>query len=1092
MLKEIKDKIYGSTEFSLISEKEGKNLFFTGIRGSLTAFIIARLYEMNSKIVFCSNDNSRLFKLKDDLNLIIGADKAGLYLGEFDEEFESDITPLSTTLKSISGGESFILLTSPEALNKNILTEESFRKNILSIKKDSDCVFDDLVKRLKEFSFTRKKIVEEENDYAVRGGIIDIYPENLNQPVRIEFYGDMVESIREFDLVTQRSIAQLDSVEILPSAEVLNNSESETEKLIDYIKQDTFFLLDEPDLIKEENREIFFKTVNYSRSYFSGFPLVKSEALNESEKAETTELFIDTKSQPSFNSNTKLFAENLSELSAIGYSVYISCTDDYQLKRTRELVDDILGDDFNNIKYIDGSIHEGFILPSASVAVYTEHQVFGRYFRPAKRKRKFGGITFKELSTINYGDFMVHQNFGIGKYAGLKKITTGGVEQEAVKLLYKDNDMVFVNLNSLHLIKKFSAAEGVTPKLNKLGGSEWERIKQKTKKKIQEIARDLILLYSKRKSEKGFRFSPDSVWQKELEASFMYEDTVDQASATEAVKKDMESENPMDRLVCGDVGFGKTEIAVRAAFKAVVDNKQVAVLVPTTILAEQHYNTFKDRLTTWATEVDHLSRFKTKKEQKEILEKLESGKINIIIGTHRLLSKDIKFKELGLLIIDEEQRFGVKAKEKLKFLKENVDVLTLTATPIPRTLNFSLLGARDLSIINTPPKNRQPIHTEIINFDKKVLGNAISRELQRGGQVYFVNDKIAKLDELAEIIEEIVPYAKVAVAHGQMSPAQLENVMMRFLEKRSNVLLCTKIIESGLDIPSVNTIIINRADNFGLAELYQLRGRVGRSNIKSYAYLVTPPQSSLTKQAVRRLHALEEFSELGSGMNLALKDLEIRGAGNLLGKEQSGFISEIGFDMYMQLLDEAVTELKDTLPGDSLPAETVHALAEKSKPKLKDVFVESDISMLLPESYIDDENTRLELYQRLSKINNSTELDEVKSELVDRFGKLPEEVISLFKHLEIKLLLSSIGFEKITISGEQLELFFDLNNENIFTSGYFEKVLGFINEHFKNTSRVKQTKNSLSVQVRIPRYQTPDEKLNEIHNFVIKLGELQT
>ncbi|KXK50737.1 MAG: transcription-repair coupling factor, partial [Chlorobi bacterium OLB5] len=445
----------------------------------------------------------------------------------------------------------------------------------------------------------------------------------------------------------------------------------------------------------------------------------------------------------------------------------------------------------------------------------------------------------------------------------------------------------------------------------------------------------------------------------------------------------------MDRLVCGDVGFGKTEVAVRAAFKAVVDNKQAAVLVPTTILAEQHYNTFKDRLSPFAAEVEHLSRFKTKKEQKEILKKLEEGKINIIIGTHRLLSKDVHFKDLGLLIIDEEQRFGVKAKEKLKFMKENVDVLTLTATPIPRTLNFSLLGARDLSIINTPPKNRQPIHTEIINFDKKIIANAIARELQRGGQVYFVNDKIAKLDELADIIEEIVPFAKVAIAHGQMTPAQLENVMMRFLEKKCNVLLCTKIIESGLDIPSVNTIIINRADNFGLAELYQLRGRVGRSNLKSYAYLVTPPQSSLTKQAIRRLHALEEFSELGSGMNLALKDLEIRGAGNLLGREQSGFIGEIGFDMYMQLLDEAVGELKDTLPADSLPAETVRKLEESSKLKTKDVIVESDISMFIPESYIDDENTRLELYRKLSGVNDMNMLAEMKEEFIDRFGKLP-------------------------------------------------------------------------------------------------------
>ena len=569
----------------------------------------------------------------------------------------------------------------------------------------------------------------------------------------------------------------------------------------------------------------------------------------------------------------------------------------------------------------------------------------------------------------------------------------------------------------------------------------------------------------------------------------MYEDTPDQSSATEAVKTDMQSAHPMDRLVCGDVGFGKTEVAVRAAFKAVMDNKQAAVLVPTTILAEQHYNTFKDRLSPWATEVEHLSRFKSKKEQKEILEKLEDGKINIIIGTHRLLSNDVHFKDLGLLIIDEEQRFGVKAKEKLKFLKENVDVLTLTATPIPRTLNFSLLGARDLSIINTPPKNRQPIHTEIINFDKKVIANAIARELQRGGQVYFVNDRIAKLDELADIIEEIVPYAKVSIAHGQMTPVQLENVMMRFLEKKSNVLLCTKIIESGLDIPSVNTIIINRADNFGLAELYQLRGRVGRSNLKSYAYLITPPQSSLTKQAIRRLHAIEEFTELGSGMNLALKDLEIRGAGNLLGKEQSGFIGEIGFDMYMQILDEAVDELKDTLPADSLPAETVKKLAESRKPKLKDVIIESDISMLIPETYIDDENTRLELYQKLSNTSTITELNEHREEFIDRFGKLPYEVKSLFTHLEIKLTLAELGFEKIIISGDTLELYLDMTNDSIFSGGFFEKVLRYINESFKNTARVKQGKNNLSVLFRIQNI-SPNEKLAEINLFISSLKEL--
>jgi transcription-repair coupling factor (superfamily II helicase) len=747
-----------------------------------------------------------------------------------------------------------------------------------------------------------------------------------------------------------------------------------------------------------------------------------------------------------------------------------------------------------NIKYLDNSFHEGFILGLQKVAVYTEHEVFGRYFRPSKRKRRFGGITFKELSKINYGDFMVHQNFGIGKYAGLKKVTTGGVQQESVKLLYQNNDVVFVNLNSLDQVKKYSAQEGVTPKLSKLGGNEWDRIKQRTKKKIQDIAKDLILLYAKRKSQKGFKFSADSVWQKELEASFIYEDTPDQITATEAIKSDMESPHPMDRLVCGDVGFGKTEVAIRAAFKAVLDNKQIAFLVPTTILAEQHYNTFKDRLSNWAVEVEHLSRFKTKKEQKEILEKLKEGKINIIIGTHRLLSKDVKFKELGLLVIDEEQRFGVKAKEQLKFMRESIDVLTLTATPIPRTLNFSLLGARDLSIINTPPKNRQPIHTEIINFDKKIISNAVIRELQRSGQVYFVNDRIARLNELAEMIEEVVPFAKVAIAHGQMSSVQLENVMMKFLEKKYNVLLCTKIIESGLDIPSVNTIIINRADNFGLAELYQLRGRVGRSNIKSFAYLITPPHSVLTRQAIRRLHALEEFTELGSGMNLALKDLEIRGAGNLLGSEQSGFISEMGFDMYMQILDEAIGELKEGELGKII-ADVMPLQKEAPKKKL-DVIIESDISMLIPEPYIDDENLRLEIYQRLAGAKSFEEIKAVEEEMTDRFGKVPEDVVSLLKHIELKLMLGEKGFEKISIHGETVELFVDLNNEAVFSSGYFEKVMNYINTSplegglGGDKSKIKQTKKSLSLQIKLSLDGNSNQKLEEVYEIVRKITVL--
>ncbi len=1081
-------KIFSSSKFNQIKSPAEQKFFFTGINGSLQSFVTAYLFEKYcKKIIICSTDSSKLFKLKDDLNLILGNETASIYLGKYDEEYESEITPLSETLRKLTSDENYILLFEPSVFEKPIISEQSFKANIISLAKNLEYDFEELITKLREFNFVRKNIVEEENDFAVRGGIIDLYPENLSQPVRIEFFGNTIESIREFDLVTQRSISQLDSVEILPSLEQIDTIHETSEKLIDYIKNDNLVLIDEPDLVKDEYTDIFARLLKYENSFFSLFPLQKAESVNN---LKLHEINFVSKSQPAFHSNIKLLHANLKELKEQNYYIYVSASDDYQSKRFKELIDDIdENEELKDIKYLDSSVHDGFILPDDKIAVYTEHQIFERYYRIAKRKKKFAGITFKELSKVNNGDFMVHQDFGIGKYAGLRKVKVGGVEQEAVKLLYKDNDTVFVNLNSLHLIKKYSAQEGHVPKLNKLGGSEWEKVKQRTKKKIQDIARDLILLYSKRKSVQGFRFSADNVWQKELEASFIYEDTPDQISATEAVKKDMESISPMDRLICGDVGFGKTEVGIRAAFKAVLDNKQVAVLVPTTILAEQHYNTFKDRLSNWAVEVEHVSRFKTKAEQKLVLEKLENGKINIIIGTHRLLSKDVKFKDLGLLIIDEEQRFGVKAKEQLKFMREHVDVLTLTATPIPRTLNFSLLGARDLSIINTPPKNRQPIHTEIINLDKKTISNAIIRELQRGGQVYFVNDKIAKLEQLSEMIEELVPFARVAIAHGQMTPYQLENVMMKFLEKKYNVLVCTKIIESGLDIPSVNTIIINRADNFGLAELYQLRGRVGRSNIKSFAYLITPPHSTLTKQAIRRLHALEEFSELGSGMNLALRDLEIRGAGNLLGKEQSGFIAEIGFDMYMQILDEAVMEIKQSELGEAIA--DILKIETKPKAKVIEVVIESDVSMLIPEDYMEDENLRLETYQRLSKVQSFEELNSIKEEISDRFGKFPDEVISLFKHVELKIEAINSGFEKITISGNNAEFYFHLSEDNpAMLDGRFEKMIAYINQRNSDDMRLVQTKKALMVRQRLFKADSGTDKLEEVRDTLKRFKEV--
>jgi transcription-repair coupling factor (superfamily II helicase) len=1077
-LTSLTQKIYSSSKFNQIKSPSEQKFFFTGINGSLQSFVTAYLFEkFCKKIIICSTDSSKLFKLKDDLNLILGNETASIYLGKYDEEYESEITPLSETLRKLTSDESYILLFEPSVFEKPIISEQSFKANIISLAKNSEYDFEELISKLCEFNFVRKNIVEEENDFAVRGGIIDLFPENLSQPVRIEFFGDTIESIREFDIVTQRSISQLESVEILPSLEQIGALQEASEKLINYIQNDNLVLIDEPDLVKDEYSDIFTRLLEYKNSFFSLFPLQKAESVNN---LNLHEINFVSKSQPAFHSNIKLLHVNLIELKEQNFDIYVGASDDYQSKRFKELIDDIdESEELKDIKYLESSVHDGFILPDDKIAVYTEHQIFERYYRIAKRKKKFAGITFKELSKVNNGDFMVHQDFGIGKYAGLRKVKVGGVEQEAVKLLYKDNDTVFVNLNALHLIKKYSAQEGHVPKLNKLGGSEWEKVKQRTKKKIQDIARDLILLYSKRKSVQGFRFSADNVWQKELEASFIYEDTPDQISATEAVKKDMESIAPMDRLICGDVGFGKTEVGIRAAFKAVLDNKQVAVLVPTTILAEQHYNTFKDRLSNWAVEVEHVSRFKTKAEQKEVLEKLESGKINIIIGTHRLLSKDVKFKDLGLLIIDEEQRFGVKAKEQLKFMREHVDVLTLTATPIPRTLNFSLLGARDLSIINTPPKNRQPIHTEIINLDKKTISNSIIRELQRGGQVYFVNDKIAKLEQLSEMIEELVPFARVAIAHGQMTPYQLENVMMKFLEKKYNVLVCTKIIESGLDIPSVNTIIINRADNFGLAELYQLRGRVGRSNIKSFAYLITPPHSTLTKQAIRRLHALEEFTELGSGMNLALRDLEIRGAGNLLGKEQSGFIAEIGFDMYMQILDEAVMEIKQSKLGEAIA--DILKIETKPKPKVIEVVIESDVSMLIPEDYMEDENLRLETYQRLSKVQSFEELGSIKEEISDRFGKFPDEVISLFKHVELKIESINSGFEKITISGNNAEFYFHLSEDNpAMTDGRFEKMIAYINQKNSDDTRLVQTKKALMIRNRLDSFDIGTDKLQNV------------
>ena len=705
--------------------------------------------------------------------------------------------------------------------------------------------------------------------------------------------------------------------------------------------------------------------------------------------------------------------------------------------------------------------------------------------RGTAKRKKFKGFTQKEFQQLKRGDFVVHQDYGIGRFAGLQKIKVRGVETEVMKLVYDESDALYVHLNFIDRVQKYSSQEGHTPTLSKLGGSDWGRLKSRARKKIKDIARDLIKLYARRKHEQGFTFAVDTHWQKEMEASFLYEDTPDQATSTVDVKRDMEQPSPMDRLICGDVGFGKTEVAVRAAFKAVMNGKQVAVLVPTTILAHQHFHTFIDRIGRYSVRVESLTRFRSKNEQREVLEALEEGKVDILIGTHRLLSKDVVFKDLGLLIIDEEQRFGVASKEKLRQFRANVDTLTLTATPIPRTLQFSLMGARDLSLINTPPRNRIPIQTEIAQFDLQLIHEVIMKELHRGGQVYFVHDRVQNIDLIRAMLEEHIPKARFHVAHGQMKGHTLEKAMMDFLEKKYDVLLCTKIIESGIDIPSVNTIIINRADRFGLAELYQLRGRVGRSNIQAYAYLLTPPLSVLPRVTLRRLQAIQEFTELGSGFNLAMRDLEIRGAGNLLGGEQSGFILEMGFEMYQRVVEEAVAELKNEEFN-----ELVDQNAREEKKKKGETVIETDIVALIPDIYIEHDAERLDIYRRLYRCESLGDLITMRTELKDRFGEYPEEVEQLFMQIELKVIAAKIGFIKVELEGEILLLYFPPSEEKTFYDGDdapFQKMIGQIHELKQFHPHLEHNNKQLMLTVRVKVSENQIERLNSVKAILNKI-----
>lgn len=987
--------------------------------------------------------------------------------------------------KLSAGGNRKVIVTYPEALFEKVVLSKTLSQNIISFKQGETIKVDELLKRFVDHGFSRSDFVYEPGQFAVRGGILDVYSYGNEKPYRIELFGNEIDSIRLFSPETQLSERKLLQVNIIPNVETQFTS-GEKVSLLNFLSENTVVWSEDWEFIKqiiEQQQEDLEEAIRNQKTGISTKLTTNSEEndLNEIREvskenfvyasplekqiqqrhiiefgnkkyfSKENEINFFIQQQPAFNRQFKLLIENLKSFEEKKYNIFIFAENPKQLERLHS----IFTDQNTEIKFvpIPVSIHEGFIDNDLKIVCYTDHEIFQRYhkYRVKQAFSKNKALTLKMLRELQPGDYVTHIDHGVGVFSGLQKIETNGVMQEAVRIFYKDKDLLYVNISSLHKISKYSGKEGTVPKMNKLGSDVWNKLKDKTKKQVKDIATDLIKLYAERKSHKGFAHSPDNYMQTELESSFLYEDTPDQSKAVTDVKLDMEKESPMDRLVCGDVGFGKTEVAIRAAFKSNLDGKQAAVLVPTTILAYQHYKTFSERLSDFPVTVDYINRFKTSKEKKETLQKLQEGKIDIIIGTHALLSKDVKFKDLGLMVIDEEQKFGVAAKEKLKQLRTTVDSLTLTATPIPRTLQFSLMGARDLSIINTPPPNRQPIQTEVHVFDQDFIRDAIYYEVERGGQVFFIQNRVHGLLEMKTLIQGLCPDLSIAYAHGQLEGGKLEETIMDFIDHKYDVLICTNIIESGVDIPNVNTIIINNAHHFGLSDLHQLRGRVGRSNKKAFCYLLAPPMSTLTTDSRKRLTTLEQYSDLGSGFQIAMRDLDIRGAGNMLGGEQSGFIAEIGFEMYQKILDEAIRELKRTEFKEVFKEEI-----QKQDDYVSDCTIDTDLEILIPDEYVESITERLSLYSRLDNCETEKELEKLHKEMIDRFGAIPPQVEDLFTTVRCRKIAVSLGFEKIILKHENVKCFFVANPDSpYFSSNIFTRILDFIQTK-TNKAKLKQ------------------------------------
>lgn len=989
-----------------------------------------------------------------------------------------------------AGTNKNVVVTYPEALFEKVVLSKTLSENIIAIKQGDVLDVNTVLEKFVGYGFARTDFVYEPGQFAIRGGILDIYSFGNEKPYRIELFGNDVDSIRIFDPETQLSERKLLSVNIIPDTDVIVNDEGEKISLIEFMQANTMVWIKNwafaKEKIEQQEEELgvfteMMKTTNdrqetaeaedaLHKKDFGENDFVKADELEKqilqrhiiefnqksyftnSPQYTVNNIQFSTKEQPAFNRKFDLLIKNLKEYEAKKYNIYLFAENPKQLERLHSIFVDLKAE--VQVIPVPVSIHEGFIDDDVKAVCYTDHQVFQRYHK-YKVKQAFNknkALTLKTLRELQPGDYVTHIDHGVGVYSGLQKIDVGGVMQEAVRIVYKDNDLLYVNISSLHKISKYSGKEGHVPKTNKLGSDVWNKLKEKTKRQVKDIATDLIKLYAQRKAQEGFAHSPDNYMQTELEASFIYEDTPDQYKATQDVKKDMEKPNPMDRLICGDVGFGKTEVAIRAAFKTCCDGKQAAVLVPTTILAYQHYKTFGERLKDFPVTVDFINRFKSSKQKKETLKKLEEGKIDIIIGTHALLSKDVKFKNMGLMVVDEEQKFGVAAKEKLKQLRTTVDSLTLTATPIPRTLQFSLMGARDLSIINTPPPNRQPVQTEVHVFNEDFIRDAIYYETERGGQVFFIHNRVNGLREMCGLIQGLCPDLSIAYAHGQMEGDKLEDTILDFMDKKYDVLVCTNIVESGVDIPNVNTIIINNAHQFGLSDLHQLRGRVGRSNKKAFCYLFAPPMSTLPADSRKRLSTLEQYSDLGSGFQIAMRDLDIRGAGNLLGGEQSGFIAEIGFEMYQKILDEAIRELKRKEFRELYKEE----IAQQDD-YVNDCTIDTDLEILIPDSYVESITERLSLYTRLDNCENEEQLAAFHKEMEDRFGKIPAPVEDLFTTVRCRRLAVDLGFEKMLLKNETLKCFFVSNPDSpYFTSETFNKMILFLQKE-TNKARLKQT-----------------------------------